>query len=92
MLSLNDAAVQAEVHLKPHIVDTAMMYVQFCMSREGANLIQRQQQETIERSGDIADRQQEAQPAEVSAEATQAHNVAGSVLEAAIKGKSQVLD
>ena len=47
MRSLNDAAVQAEVHLKPHTVDIAMMYLHFCMSREGAKVIHNEQQKTI---------------------------------------------
>ena len=39
MLSIESASAQADVSLKPHLADTAMLYVQFCMSQEGAAIL-----------------------------------------------------
>ena len=39
MLSMEGASWQADVSLKPHLADTAMLYVQFCMSEEGSALL-----------------------------------------------------
>ena len=35
MVYYEGAAVQGEVHLKPHIIDTAMLYLGFCGSKRG---------------------------------------------------------